>query len=144
MDKEARAAGLYRGGASPSWEGWLRHARRPSGGPVRTPRKSVRASRSVGEDGSWRHGSTHQRARGWLAEGTHWQRPRRMTRARVTRDRHKWPTCQPARKKKKREGSGLARGWFPLVGRLNGVGPAAGFPFLFYFPFPILSSKFMI
>jgi hypothetical protein len=36
----------------PISSGLLRHARRPSGGPVRTPRKSVRASRSVGEDGS--------------------------------------------------------------------------------------------
>jgi hypothetical protein len=39
-------------GESPSREGWLRHARRPSGDPVKTTRKSATETRSVGEDDS--------------------------------------------------------------------------------------------
>jgi hypothetical protein len=50
-------------GESPSREGRLRHARRSSGDPMKTARKSARETRSVGEDDSWRHGPTHQRQR---------------------------------------------------------------------------------
>jgi hypothetical protein len=52
--------------------------------------------------------------------------------ARVTRDRHRWPTCQLARKKKKRGGSGLARGLKGEMGHKFDGWPSCTVLFYYY------------
>jgi hypothetical protein len=74
----------------------------------------VRASREI-RDGLLNHPRWFRVSGGGLpwslvGGGSDREGPPASDQARVTRDRHKWPTCQLARKKKKREWSGLARG----------------------------------